>query len=78
MCIQGWGWGGEMSQALYAHMNNKTMKKKWKTLCFDDFPSMFISWSTSIAVSEDCIRRKGSEKTKETMLKRRDGRYDVR
>jgi hypothetical protein len=24
----GWGQGEEMTQALYAHMNNKTMKKK--------------------------------------------------
>jgi hypothetical protein len=24
----GWGQGGEMTQALYAHMNNKTIKKK--------------------------------------------------
>jgi hypothetical protein len=33
--VQGWGWGqgGEMNQALYAHMNNKRKKKlfilKW-------------------------------------------------
>jgi hypothetical protein len=28
----GWGWGqgGEMTQALYAHMNNKTIKKNFK------------------------------------------------
>jgi hypothetical protein len=27
---RGWGQGGEMNQALYAHMNNKTkMKKKY-------------------------------------------------
>jgi hypothetical protein len=25
---RGWGYGGEMTQALYAHMNNKTIKKK--------------------------------------------------
>jgi hypothetical protein len=25
---RGWGQGGEMTQALYAHMNNKTIKKK--------------------------------------------------
>jgi hypothetical protein len=24
----GWGLGGEMTQALYAHMNNKTVRKK--------------------------------------------------
>jgi preprotein translocase subunit Sec63 len=24
----GWGQGGEMTQALYAHMNNKTIKKR--------------------------------------------------
>jgi hypothetical protein len=24
---RGWGQGGEMTQALYAHMNNKTIKK---------------------------------------------------
>jgi hypothetical protein len=24
---EGWGQGGEMTQALYAHMNNKTIKK---------------------------------------------------
>jgi hypothetical protein len=24
----GWGQGGEMTQALYAHMNNKTIIKK--------------------------------------------------
>jgi hypothetical protein len=27
---RGWGHGGEMTQALYAHMNNKTIKKKRK------------------------------------------------
>jgi hypothetical protein len=26
--VTGWGQGGEMTQALYAHMNNKTIKKK--------------------------------------------------
>jgi hypothetical protein len=25
---RGWGQGEEMTQALYAHMNNKTIKKK--------------------------------------------------
>jgi hypothetical protein len=25
---RGWGQGGEMTQALYAHMNNKRKKKK--------------------------------------------------
>jgi hypothetical protein len=29
----GWGQGGEMTQALYAHMNNKRKKKKWPTGC---------------------------------------------
>jgi hypothetical protein len=24
--LRGWGQGGEMTQALYAHMNNKTIK----------------------------------------------------
>jgi hypothetical protein len=28
---RGWGHGGEMTQALYAHMNNKTIKKKMKS-----------------------------------------------
>jgi hypothetical protein len=28
MVREGWGQGGEMTQALYAHMNNKTIKKK--------------------------------------------------
>jgi hypothetical protein len=27
---RGWGQGGEMTQALYAHMNNKTIKIKKK------------------------------------------------
>jgi hypothetical protein len=27
---RGWGQGGEMTQTLYAHMNNKTIKKKKK------------------------------------------------
>jgi hypothetical protein len=27
----GWGQGGEMTQALYVHMNNKTIKNKKKT-----------------------------------------------
>jgi hypothetical protein len=27
---EGWGHGGEMTQALYAHMNNKTIKKEFK------------------------------------------------
>jgi hypothetical protein len=26
--MPGWGQGGEMTQALYAHMNNKTIKIK--------------------------------------------------
>jgi hypothetical protein len=29
---RGWGHGGEMSQALYAHTNNKTIKKKPKKI----------------------------------------------
>jgi hypothetical protein len=28
--VGGWGQGGEMTQALYAHMNNKIIIKKWK------------------------------------------------
>jgi hypothetical protein len=28
--MEGWGQGGEMTQALYAHMNNKTIKIKKK------------------------------------------------
>jgi signal transduction histidine kinase len=28
--VRGWGQGGEMTQALYAHMNNKTIKKRKK------------------------------------------------
>jgi hypothetical protein len=28
MLVSGWGQGGEMTQALYAHMNNKIIKKK--------------------------------------------------
>jgi hypothetical protein len=27
ICQRGWGHGGEMTQALYAHMNNKQKKK---------------------------------------------------
>jgi hypothetical protein len=27
---RGWGQGGEMTQALYAHMNNKRKRKKKK------------------------------------------------
>jgi hypothetical protein len=27
---EGWGQGGEMTQALYAHMNNKRKRKKNK------------------------------------------------
>jgi hypothetical protein len=27
---EGWGQGSEMTQALYAHMNNKTIKQKQK------------------------------------------------
>jgi hypothetical protein len=29
---RGWGQGGEMTQALYAHMNNKRKKKKGKKI----------------------------------------------
>jgi hypothetical protein len=29
---KGWGQGGEMTQALYAHMNNKTIKSKKKKI----------------------------------------------
>jgi hypothetical protein len=28
--MRGWGQGGEMNQALYAHMNNKRKRKKKK------------------------------------------------
>jgi hypothetical protein len=28
--VRGWGQGGEMNQALYAHMNNKRKMKKKK------------------------------------------------
>jgi hypothetical protein len=31
----GWGQGGEMTQALYAHMNNKLKKKKKKRTTMD-------------------------------------------
>jgi hypothetical protein len=31
---RGWGQGGEMNQALYAHMNNKRKRKKKKSLVF--------------------------------------------
>jgi hypothetical protein len=30
---EGRGQGLEMTQALYAHMNNKTMEKRKKTVC---------------------------------------------
>jgi hypothetical protein len=30
--IRGWGQGGEMNQALYAHMNNKRKMKKKKRI----------------------------------------------
>jgi hypothetical protein len=34
-----WGQGGEMNQALYAHMNNKRkMKKKIKLICITKTP----------------------------------------
>jgi hypothetical protein len=34
------GGGGEMTQALYAHMNNKTIKKKKrKSICVDGLKS---------------------------------------
>jgi hypothetical protein len=37
----GWGQGGEMNQALYAHMNNKRkMKKKKKRKC-----GIYTQWS---------------------------------
>jgi hypothetical protein len=29
--LLGWGQGGEMTQALYEHMNNKTIKKNAST-----------------------------------------------
>jgi hypothetical protein len=29
---EGWGQGGEMTQALYAHMNNKKIKIKKKSV----------------------------------------------
>jgi hypothetical protein len=31
---RGWGQGGEMNQALYAHMNNKRKMKKKKKIGF--------------------------------------------
>jgi hypothetical protein len=31
---EGWGQGGEMNQALYAHMNNKRKMKKKKNVSF--------------------------------------------
>jgi hypothetical protein len=34
-----WGLGGEMTQALYAHTNNKIIKKKmWVKACFYVYP----------------------------------------
>jgi hypothetical protein len=32
---RGWGQGGEMTQALYAHMNNKIIKKRKMLEKFD-------------------------------------------
>jgi hypothetical protein len=37
--VRGWGQGGEMTQALYAHMNNKREKKS--------LPKQYIKWPTS-------------------------------
>jgi hypothetical protein len=49
----GGGPGGEMTQALYAHMNNKTIKNKNKKL------SMFNVFTTA---EEICIRKKKEQK----------------
>jgi hypothetical protein len=50
----GWGQGGEMTQALYAHMNDKTIKKQKQMTCNSDchsyssFPAGFKSKSVRI------------------------------
>jgi hypothetical protein len=31
--MRGWGQGGEMTQALYAHVNNKRKKKRPNEVC---------------------------------------------
>jgi hypothetical protein len=40
-----WGQGGEMNQALYAHMNNKRKRKKKKKSWFlAGFPARLTGW----------------------------------
>jgi hypothetical protein len=39
---EGWGHGGEMTQALYAHMNNKTILKKRCAIHTQRFKNKFI------------------------------------
>jgi hypothetical protein len=37
------GWGGEMTQALYAHMNNKKIKIKKKRSLRTIFPAIKVT-----------------------------------
>jgi hypothetical protein len=41
---EGVGAGGELTQALYAHMNNKTIKKKNKNSTYDKKKRMNIEF----------------------------------
>jgi uncharacterized membrane protein YvbJ len=50
---RGWGQGGEMNQALYAHMNNKRkMKKKKKKIKWSKLLFIFILVTNIIEASE--------------------------
>jgi hypothetical protein len=45
---RGWGQGGEMTQALYAHMNNKTIKKKNTGKQYYEIKSEIYAYSIKI------------------------------
>jgi hypothetical protein len=49
--LQGWGQGEEMTQALYAHMNNKRKKNYLQFYCIeiriDNIASLLSSFETS-------------------------------
>jgi hypothetical protein len=46
---RGWGQGGEMNQALYAHMNNKRKMKKKKGRSLADLVLQCFSFFNSLS-----------------------------
>jgi hypothetical protein len=57
--LRGWGQGGEMTQALYAHINNKTIKKKENALTwfrkFKELIPVFQAITIKYILNNNCI-----------------------